>query len=80
MDKTKIKKAEELAKASIYDGVEYLGKWKNFEVFNPDFDNDHPRCIGLPQYIIEKYNKFRWSKGDEWQEIMNFFYPSDDED
>lgn len=80
MDKANLKKAEALAKSSIYDGVEYLGKWKGFEVYDPIFDDDEPRFIGLPQYLLEKENKFRWSKGDEWQEIMDYFYPSDDED
>lgn len=75
MDKTKIKKAMELAKSSIYDGVQHLGKWNGYEVFDPIFDDDEPRFIGLPQFILEKDNKFRWSQGDEWQEIMEQFYP-----
>lgn len=78
MENAKLKKAETLAQSSIYDGVKYLGKWKGFEVYDPVFDDDEPRFIGLPQYILEKENKFRWSQGDEWKGIMEHFFPSDE--
>ena len=77
MDKAKFKKAEVLAKSSIYDSVNYLGKWRGYEVYVPEFDNDEPRFIGLPEYILEKDNKFRWSKDGEWQDILDYFYPSE---
>lgn len=80
MKKETLDKAVAMAKASIYDNAEYIGRWKGYEVFEPGFDDDEPRFIGMPQFILEKGDVFRWSIGDEWREISHHFYPSNEDD
>lgn len=59
------------AKNSIFTTVTYIGKWKDYDVWEPGFDDDEPHYIGFPQFILVKDDKIRWSKDDdESREIM----------
>lgn len=53
-------------------GVEYDGKWKEYDIYYPF---SRPRinreCNGLPQYILMDNNKsIRWNTIEEQEEIM----------
>lgn len=73
--------AQKLAKSSIYNDAKYLGEWKDYAVYEPTFDDDEPRCIGFPQFILANDKELRWTK--DWEEsraIMDKFYPNDEEE
>lgn len=53
--------AVRMAQASIYDGAHYLGEWRGFRVYEPTFNDDEPRFIGFPQFILAKDGKLRWT-------------------
>lgn len=70
-----LSKAQKLAKSSIYDGAEYLGEWKGYAVYEPTFNDDKPRFIGFPQFILAKGDTVRWTA--DWEEsraIMEKYY------
>ncbi len=74
-------KIQRFAQKSIYDNAEYLGKWKGYEVYEPGFDDEEPRCIGFPQFILVRGDSIRWSK--DWEEsraIMSALYPKDEDE
>lgn len=75
----KIKRATALAKSSIYDGVQYVGKWRGRDVFEPTFADNKPRYIGFPQFIIVGNDDVRFTNGDdESRAIMRAFSSNDD--
>lgn len=51
-------KSKDVLKFAIengYDNIEYMGKWKDFEVYIPTFQNlSEIRIIGYPQYYLIK--------------------------
>ncbi len=64
-------KIQEFAQTSIFDTAEYIGKWEDYEVWEPGFSDGEPRCIGFPQFILVKGETIRWSKDwEESREIM----------
>lgn len=66
------------AQQSIYDGADFLGEWREWNVYEPTFADDEPRFIGFPQYILCKSGKCRWTANDtESRAIMNTFYEDD---
>lgn len=70
-----LQRAIEMARASIYDGAKYLGKWKGVSVYEPTFDDDEPRYIGFPQFILASGGTLRWTADDEESRaIMNHFW------
>lgn len=76
-----IDKARQLAQSSIYDNVELLGDWNGYRVYEPTFNDDAPRCIGFPQFILNKGTEFRWTRDfEESNEIMRKFWSSEKED
>lgn len=77
-EKNVLKIAVEMARQSIYDGAKFIGKWKGYDVYEPTFDDDEPRFIGFPQFILAKSDIVRWCTDDEIRPIMNAF-SSDDE-
>ncbi len=70
-----LQRAIEMAQASIYDGAKYLGKWRMLSVYEPTFNDNEPRFIGFPQFIIASGGSFRWTSDDEESRaIMNHFW------
>lgn len=63
--------ARDLAQAAGFDNVKRVGKWHGFDVFDPDYNDDIIRYIGLPQFILVKDGVSRWSSPDEAFEIMD---------
>ena len=43
-----LKRAETMARESIYDGAQFLGKWNGFDVYEPTSADDEPRFIDFP--------------------------------
>ena len=75
-----LEKAQKMAKSSIYDDAEYLGEWKGHAVYEPVFNDDVPRFIGFPQFILAKGDTVRWTAN--WEEsgaIMDKLYHDEDE-
>lgn len=69
------KKILKFARKSIFNTVMRLGEWNGYEVWEPGFDDDEPRFIGFPQFILVKGDSIRWTKDwEESQAIMNRFY------
>lgn len=63
------------AQNSIYDTAEYIGKWKGYAVYEPGFNDNEPRFIGLPSFILVKGDSIRWTKGwEESRAIMGALY------
>lgn len=69
------------AQSSIYDTAKYIGKWNEYAVYEPGFNDDEPRFIGFPSFILVKGDSIRWTKGwEESRAIMSALYPKDEED
>jgi hypothetical protein len=75
MTKKNLKQAQEIARASIYDGATHLGKWNGYEVYEPTYDDDVVRYTGFPQFILAKDGVMRWTADSaESSAIMKRFY------
>ena len=72
MTKKILQQAKKMAIEEGYDDVVYLGKWYNFEVLDPIFNDDEEHCIGYPQYIIWDGNYLSWTlNSDEGLNILS---------
>jgi hypothetical protein len=70
-----LKKAQILARASIYDDARYLGTWNGYEVYEPIFNDEEVHYTGFPQFILAKNNASRWTNNHtESIAIMDKFY------
>ena len=47
MNKETLSKARKMAQKSIYDDAQYVGRWNDFEVYEPIFNDDEEHFIGL---------------------------------
>lgn len=66
----------EFARSKGYDGAEYSGKWKDYEVYNPTVDGfteKDPAIIGLPLIILVQGDRIRLSTADEAFEYLDTF-------
>lgn len=52
------------ARKSIFDTAKRLGKWKDYEVWEPEFSDGQTRYIGFPQFILVKGDSIRWTRDD----------------
>ncbi len=77
-----IRKIIEFAEEFGYDTVKYLGRWRGYDVYDPeDSDPDTPeRVIGLPFSILVKDDEIRISSLAEERAIIARFFPDDEED
>ena len=69
MEKSKI---IAFAKENGYDGVKPLGKWREFDAYEPTFDGkeDDLACVGPPLMILVAGEKIRMSTIEEaYQQI-----------
>lgn len=63
------------ARKSIFDTAKRLGKWKDYEVWEPGFSDSQTHYIGFPQFILIKGNSIRLTEDDkESNAIMERFY------
>lgn len=65
------KKVKQWALKYGYDDVEYLGRWKEFDVYDLVFNE--VRVTGFPLVALVKDKKLRVSTPEESLEIMDFF-------
>lgn len=56
---------------SGYATIEYLGKYKEFDLYKPLYD-DPDMATGLPVYIIVKDNKPKYVRGVAGLEIQKY--------
>lgn len=59
------------AQRSGYAMVEYLGKYKEFDLYKPLYEEPH-MATGLPVYIIVKDNKPKYVRGVAGREIQKY--------
>ena len=45
MNKKILSKARKMAQESIYDDAQYVGRWNDFEVYEPIFNDDEERVF-----------------------------------
>ena len=64
--------ALELAERAGYDGVEYLGTYKDRDVFNPTYDGDGTDYVGAPLVIFVENGEARMSTADEAFEYLDY--------
>lgn len=70
-------KVYDLARKSGYPCVEYAGKWKKYEVYSPYFPpvNGIAPPTGLPVFIFQDQNGFRFSTTEEAFACLEDLYP-----
>ena len=66
-----IGKVLKFAQRSGYATVEYLGKYKEFDLYKPLYENPD-MATGLPVYIIVKDNKPKYVRGVAGREIQKY--------
>jgi hypothetical protein len=54
-----------------YDDIKYIGKWKEYEVYEPLFDYEGISYVGLPLIILVKDDTIRMSTPDEAFEYLD---------
>ena len=55
----------EFAKEKGYYNVEYIGKWKEYDVYEPLFNGDNVFIVGPPLIILVNDNTMRMSTPEE---------------
>ena len=61
----------EVAKKEGYATVNYLGKYKEFDLYKPLYENPNV-ATGLPVYIIVKDDKLEFVRGKAGLEIQKY--------
>ena len=64
----------------IHNYAEYLGKWKDYDVYSLGISKVIINYVGIPQYALVKENKIRISEPEESMEILDFFYLDENDD
>jgi hypothetical protein len=60
-----IEQVKEFAKQQGYDDVLPIGKWKDFDAYEPVFDGEDASFIGVPLMVLVKGNSIRMSTVEE---------------
>ena len=61
------------AKKNGYDGAEPLGKWRDYDCYEPTFEDtseEEPAIVGLPLIILVKGDEIRMSTEEEAYQQM----------
>lgn len=53
------------------EAVQFVARWKGFDVYGPDFGDGEPPAIGLPQFVLVKGNEGRMADYNESFEILD---------
>lgn len=61
----KIEQIKEFAKQQGYDDALSIGKWKDFDVYEPIFSGEDTSIIGVPFMILVKDDNIRMSTIEE---------------
>ena len=71
MEAISLSKIKQFAIEQGYKGAKYIGKWKNFLVYEPYTEYENKEFTGLPYAIlIDENNNIRMSTSEEAFEIM----------
>lgn len=63
---------------SAFDDVKIVAEnWNGYKVHQPLMKDGSTPCVGLPHFILEKDNSFRWTDEKECFEVLEFVYPQD---
>lgn len=55
-----------------YESAEYIGKYKDYNVYNAIYRNDEELyLIGLPAIILERKGKLEWVQNKKSLDILN---------
>lgn len=65
-----LKKIKKFAIENGYDNVEFIGKWKKFEVYDPFFEDEETHAIGLPYKVLIENDEIRMSTPVESMELL----------
>lgn len=76
MDNKIQKFAEELG----YKRAEYVGDYKDSQIYYLIYSDDEICCIGLPRYIVVENGTLRVSEDEETFEIMRSFNDEDEDE
>lgn len=75
-----IERAVQLAQEEDFEGVQYMGRYKDRYVFMPIYREDGEfYAIGNPRYIVGEGEDLSWVFGQEAFEIMDFFNEKESE-
>ena len=65
------KKIKEFAQNQGYKGAKYIGKWKEYKVYEPYLDSKQVAFTGLPLVIlVSKNGEIRMSTEDEAMDTL----------
>lgn len=53
------------AKEQGYDGALYIGKWRDYDIYEPVFNGDDVSFVGIPLLILVKGDNIRMSTVEE---------------
>ena len=67
----KINLVKAFSKEQGYDDVLYLGKWKDYDVYEPVFRGEKVSIVGIPLVILVKDETVRMSTMEEAFEQLN---------
>jgi hypothetical protein len=69
MEQKKLHEAKKLAKKAGFHDAKLIGKWKGYEVVEPIFTDGETHFVGMPQYLLCKDGKLRWT--EDYQESLD---------
>lgn len=58
-------KAKDMARAAAFHDLRRCGKWRGYTVLEPIFTDGELHFTGIPQYILYKDGKLRWTEDME---------------
>lgn len=59
------KQVIQFAKEFGFDGAEFCGKWKGYDVYRPTYRRDEVMSVGRPQYIFVLEGLIRMADEEE---------------
>ena len=72
-------KVNKFAQRFGYDGAEYRGEWKQYEVYEPVLDDEDPANVGKPEFVLVLDDTIRMATEDEVFEYIDSL-PDDEDD
>ncbi len=66
-----LREAKKMARNLGYHDAVRRGTWHEYEVVEPVFTDNEMHIIGLPQYILYKDGRLKWTEGEEGLKIMS---------
>ena len=61
----------QFAKKQGYDNVLYIGKWRDYDVYEPTFEGSGPHFVGPPLVILVRGRSIRMSTVEEAYKQLN---------